>query len=109
MPHQSVQAERLTIYLTETAFDGDRPLYEWLVEQALAMKLGGATVRKAVLGFGQHRRIHHQHVLALSDDLPVIVELIDTPDQIDAFLAHCADALAQHTYIRENVRWHKPA
>lgn len=108
MAHQIIEGERLTAYCTELARFEGRPLFEWLTQRAMEMEMAGATVHKAVSGFGQHRRLHHQHLLSLSDDLPMSVQIIDIADRIDAFLQAAEEALAGHTYIREKVRWHRP-
>ncbi len=108
MSHEQIQGQRLTIYCTELDRHDGHPLHEWLVARALDHDMGGATVQGARCGFGRHRRIHHQHLLAISDDLPVMVQIIDTQTRIDAYLHAVADALAGYTFIRENVRWHRP-
>jgi hypothetical protein len=104
-----MQAERLTIYCTQADRHGNAALYEWLVSQALELDMGGATVTHAMLGFGQHRRLHYEHLLTLADDLPVVVQLIDEAVKIEAYLDHTAGALRGYTYIRESVRWHQPS
>ena len=108
MSDDGVEAERLTVYCTESAHHAGKPLFEWLIETAFHQRLRGATARKALAGFGQHHHLHHQHLISLSDDLPITVEIIDTADRIDAFLEQAGEALAGYTYIRENVRWHQP-
>lgn len=108
MTHQAVTAQRLTIYCSESDQYERHSLYEWLLRQAHDQGLGGATAHKALAGFGHHRRMHHQHVLVLADDLPVVIELIDISEQIDTYLDAVADAIEAHTYIRENVLWHQP-
>ena len=108
MADEAVHAERLTVYCTEaTRFDG-KPFYEWLIRAAFERGLHGATAHKALAGFGQHHHLHHQHLLSLNDDLPVVVELIDTTDRIEAFLNAFGDLLGPRTYVRESVHWHPP-
>ncbi len=87
---------------------GDQPLFEWLVQLALERELGGATVSKGLAGFGRHHRLHHQHLMSLMDQLPAVVQMIDEPAKIDAYLDATGDALTGYTYIREKVRWHRP-
>src|SRR6516165_2197753 len=62
------------------------PLHEAIVLKAREMHLGGATVLRGHIGFGHSSRIHTTKILNLSQDLPVIVEIVDAPDKIDAFL-----------------------
>ena len=108
MAHQIIEAERLTTYCTEMARFEGRPLFEWLTQKAAELEMAGVTVHKAVAGFGRHRRMHHQHLLSISDDLPMSVEIIDISERIGTFLQAAEEALADHTYIREKVRWHRP-
>jgi PII-like signaling protein len=63
-----------------------RPLYEAIVEEARKRGLAGATVWKGTMGFGAHSRLHTAKILRLSEDLPVIIEIVDAPDKIDGFL-----------------------
>ena len=64
----------------------DRPLHEAIVLKAREMQLGGATVLRGHIGFGHSSHIHTTKILRLSQDLPVIVEIVDSQDKIDAFL-----------------------
>jgi PII-like signaling protein len=61
-----------------------RPLYEAKI--ALAQRAAGATVIKGFMGFGAHSRIHTAKLLELSQDLPIVVEIVDAPDKIEAFM-----------------------
>jgi len=108
MSHTSTEAERLTIFCTETDRHGSRTLHEWLVALAKEKGLAGATAVRADVGFGQHRRLHHHHLISLTEQLPMIVQIIDTAQKIDAYLDAAGEALRGYTYIRENVRWHRP-
>jgi PII-like signaling protein len=80
------QAMRLRIYLGEEKRDGDRPLYQAIIRQARRMHLAGATVIRGTQGYGRSTRLHTAEVL-FSDDLPVIVEIIDHAENIDAMVA----------------------
>jgi uncharacterized protein len=62
------------------------PLHEAIVLKAREMKLGGATVLRGHVGFGHSSRIHTTKILRLSQDLPVVVEIVDSQEKIDAFL-----------------------
>ena len=66
-------------------YDG-MPLYEWIVRQARQHGLAGATVLRGLEGFGAHSRLHTAKILRLSTDLPIIVEIVDTREKIEAFL-----------------------
>ncbi len=62
------------------------PLYEQIVLRAKEMGLAGATVLRGVMGFGAHSRLHTTKVLRLSEDLPLVVEIVDSRENIDKLL-----------------------
>jgi uncharacterized protein len=62
------------------------PLHEAIVLKAREMRVGGATVLRGQVGFGYSSRIHTTKILRLSQDLPVVVEIVDAQEKIDAFL-----------------------
>ena len=76
----------LRIYLGENDKYGRRPLYEAIILKAREMHLAGATVLRGPLGFGQASRLHTAKILRLSDDLPLVIEIVDGPEKIDGFL-----------------------
>jgi uncharacterized protein len=76
----------LRIFFSEDDKFEDRPLHEAIVLKARELKLGGATVLRGHLGFGASAHIHTTKILQLSQDLPVIVEIVAAQDKIDAFL-----------------------
>ncbi len=80
------EARLLRIFVGESDRYGGRPLYEALVLEARRRGLAGATVFKGFMGYGAHSRIHTAKVLQLSEDLPVMVEIVDTEEKIQAFL-----------------------
>lgn len=80
------EARLLRIFIGESDRYGGRPLYEALVLEARRRGLAGATVFKGFMGYGAHSRIHTAKVLQLSEDLPVMVEIVDTEEKIRAFL-----------------------
>jgi PII-like signaling protein len=76
----------MRIFIGESdRFEG-KPLYEALVEMFRKKGLAGATVIRAVSGFGAHSVYHTQKLLALSSDLPLIVEVVDAMERIDAVM-----------------------
>ncbi|EPR43948.1 putative signal transduction protein with CBS domain containing protein [Desulfovibrio sp. X2] len=81
-----IDIEILRIFLGETARHEGRPAYEAVVEEARSRGLAGATVLRGVAGFGADSRIHTDSILRLSEDLPVVVEIVDVPERIQAFL-----------------------
>lgn len=82
------QAKLLRIFVGEGDKHQGRPLYEVIVEEARRHGLAGATVLRAVLGFGAHSRIHTAKILRLSEDLPMVIEIVDAEEKIARFLPH---------------------
>ncbi|MCL4196250.1 MAG: DUF190 domain-containing protein [Phycisphaerales bacterium] len=79
---QPQRAQRLTIYIGESdRFEG-RPLYEAIVLKAREAHMAGATVLRGPMGFGADSRIHTAKILRLSQDLPIVIQIIDTPARI---------------------------
>jgi uncharacterized protein len=76
----------LRIFFGEDDRFESRPLHEAIVLKAREMHLGGATVLRGHVGFGHSSRIHTTKILRLSQDLPVVVEIVDAKEKIDAFL-----------------------
>jgi PII-like signaling protein len=76
----------LRIFVAESdQYDG-KPLYEWIVQKARKQGLAGCTVLRGLEGFGAKSRVHTAKILRLSADLPIVVEMVDTLEKIDAFL-----------------------
>jgi PII-like signaling protein len=76
----------LRIFFGENDKYQGRPLYEAIVKAARTQKLAGATVLRGPMGFGRSSRLHTAKLLDFSEDLPLIVEIVDTEDAIKAFL-----------------------
>jgi len=77
----------LRIFIGEADKYQGKPLYEWLVVQTKGQGLAGATVLRGVMGFGANsRKIQTFKLTRLSEDLPVVVEIVDTKDRLDAYL-----------------------
>ncbi len=76
----------LRIFLGEADRYQHQPLYEAIVLKAREMHLGGATVLRGPMGFGHSSRLHTAKILRLSEDLPVVVEIVDSAEKIDSFL-----------------------
>lgn len=80
------QAKLLRIFFGEDDKYGGKPLYECIVLKAREMHLAGATVLRGPMGFGHSSRLHTTKILRLSEDLPVVIEIVDSQEKIDAFL-----------------------
>lgn len=76
----------LRIFVGESDRHGHQPLYEAIVLQARERGLAGATVLRGVMGFGKHSTLHTAKILRLSEDLPMIIEIVDSAEKIDEFL-----------------------
>ena len=77
----------LRIFIGEDDRHADgMPLFEWIVREARRQGLAGATVLRGLAGFGARSRLHTARILALSSDLPIVIELVDTKNKIEAFL-----------------------
>lgn len=74
----------LRIYIGESDKHGHRPLYQAVVEMLRTEGLAGATVLRGIEGFGAHSRLHTHRILRLSEDLPVLIEVVDTAERIEA-------------------------
>jgi len=79
-------AKLLKIYVGESDKWHGKPLATALVERLRAEGIAGATVLRAVEGFGANSRIHSAHILRLSEDLPLVVEVVDKADRIESIL-----------------------
>lgn len=80
------EATRLRIYLGESDRWHHGPLYEAIVLKARERHLAGATVLRGPMGFGKTSRLHTAKILRLSMDLPMVIEIVDAPEKIQAFL-----------------------
>lgn len=83
IPHDAVL---LRIFIGENGRFHHAPLYEAIVLKAREMHLGGATVLRGPMGFGHSSRLHTTKILRLSEDLPFVIEIVDSEEKINAFL-----------------------
>ncbi|MDH4036066.1 MAG: DUF190 domain-containing protein [Candidatus Krumholzibacteria bacterium] len=99
----------LRIFIGESDKHGGKPLYEWIVSQARERKLAGATVLRGIMGFGANSRIHTAKILRLSEDLPIVVEIVDTRDKLDAFLGEIEGSIGAGlaTLEKAEVRFYR--
>lgn len=80
------EGKLLRIFVGEADRWHGKPLYEAIIEQARQHGLAGATAWKGFMGFGAHSRMHTAKILRLSEDLPVVIEIVDAAEKIEAFL-----------------------
>jgi PII-like signaling protein len=83
LPHESIL---LRIFIGESDRHGHLPLYEAIVLKARENHLAGATVLRSAMGFGKSSRMHTSKILRLSTDMPLVIEIVDSEENINAFL-----------------------
>jgi PII-like signaling protein len=101
----------LRIFVGESDRFEHQPLYEWLVRKAREHGLAGATVLRGVEGFGAASRLHTAKILRLSADLPIVVEIVDTIEKIEAFLPVMDEAVTEGlaTVEKVDIRFYRTA
>jgi len=77
----------LRVFLGESDKHHGRPLYEAIVLKARELHLAGATVVRGIMGYGQHSRLHTAKILRLSEDLPIVVEIVDREEKMAPLLS----------------------
>ena len=86
MKVQEGQHTLMRIFIGEQKKHGQKPLYQAIVEMLRDEKLAGATVLRGIAGFGAKSHLHSANLLALSQDLPIVIECVDTRENIDRIL-----------------------
>jgi PII-like signaling protein len=94
----------LRIYIGEAARHGREPLHEAIVLKAREMHIAGATVVRGAMGYGKSSLLHTTKILRLSDDLPLVIEIIDSEQKINAFLPVLEGMLTAGVATLEKVR-----
>jgi len=94
----------LRIFVGESDKNDGRPLYEAIVEEARRRGMAGATVLRGFLGYGANSIIHTSKLLRLSEDLPVVIEIADAQDKIEAFLPELDKMIGEGLVTIEKVR-----
>jgi uncharacterized protein len=85
--HLPEDAVLLRIFIGESDRYQNQPLYEAIVLKARELQLAGATVLRGPMGFGKSSHLHTAKILRLSMDLPIVIEIVDTEEKVNAFLA----------------------
>ena len=94
----------LRIFLGESDRWHGRPLYEAIVLKARELHLAGATVLRGPMGFGAKSRLHTAKVLRLSEDLPVVIEIVDSKEKVDELLPHIDEMVTEGLVTLEKVQ-----
>ncbi len=99
-----VEGLLVRIFVGESdTYDG-RLLYEAIVLKARELNLAGATVLRGIMGFGAASRIHSARLLRLSEDMPVIIEIVDTKDEIDKIMPFLDEVVGQGLITLEKAQ-----
>ena len=108
--HLPEEGYLLRIFIGESDRHDGKPLYEWLVLQAREHQLAGATVLRGIIGFGANTRVIHTFKIErLSEDMPIVVEIVDTKEKLEKFM----EAIDEHlqaglvTLEKAQIRFYK--
>ena len=94
----------LRIFIGEDDKCGRQPLYEAIVLKARTMHLGGATVLRGPIGFGHSSRLHTAKILRLSEDLPMVIEIVDSEEKVNAFLPDLEEMIGGGLVTLEKIK-----
>ena len=94
----------LRIYIGESDSFKGKPLYEQIVLKARELNLAGATVIHGTMGFGAGSRIHTSKIVRLSEDLPIIVELVDTEEKLNSLMPFLDETVEEGLITMERVK-----
>jgi PII-like signaling protein len=96
----------LRIFIGESDRHDGKLLYEWIVTKAREAGLAGATVMRGMMGFGAHSRLHTFKIERLSQDLPVNIEIVDTREKLESFLALIDKEIEEGMATLEEIKIH---
>jgi len=104
--HRKFEGERvlMRIFIGESDRHGGRPLYERLVELFRERGFAGATVLRGIMGFGANARVHTAKILRLSMDLPIVVEVVESEEKIQAILPELDEMIEGGLVTMERVQ-----
>jgi PII-like signaling protein len=98
------QGQLVRIFIGESDRWKGQPLYEAIILKAREMGIAGATMLRGLMGYGANSRIHTAKILRLSEDLPIVVEIVDSPEKISALLPLIEEMVGDGLVTLENVR-----
>ena len=98
------QGYLLGVFIGESDKWHGQPLYEAIVLKARELHLAGATVLRGPMGFGANSRLHTAKILRLSEDLPMVIEIVDAKEKIDELLLHIDEMVTEGLVTLENVQ-----
>lgn len=94
----------LRIYIGESDKTGGKPLYEAIVLKARALGMAGATVLRGIMGFGANSRVHSAKILEISEDLPLVVEIVDTEENVEKLLPWLDEVVKEGLVTLEEIK-----
>jgi len=98
------EGKLLRLFIGESDRWHGKPLYQAIVEQVRAEGLAGATVIRGIEGFGADSHLHTSRILRLSEDLPVVIEIVDTPERIDRVVPLLDEMVTEGMLTLERVQ-----
>lgn len=100
---QATNARLMRIFIGESDIHEGRPLYHAIVELLRGRGFAGATVLRGIEGFGRSSRLHTSHILRLSEDLPIVIECVDSDQRIEEILPALDDMIGDGLVTLEKV------
>lgn len=97
------EAELLRIFIGEADKCEGKPLYEAITNLARQKGMAGTTVIRGLMGFGAHSRMHTAKILRISEDLPIVIEIVDEPEKIQALLPEIDKMIAEGLVTLEKI------
>src|SRR5437763_13761867 len=97
------EARRLRVYIDEDDRWHGKPLFAAIVERCRAEGIAGATVLRGIEGYGAHSRIHTARILRLSEDLPIVIDIVDRPERIARIMPILDEMVTEGLITVENV------
>jgi PII-like signaling protein len=98
------EGKLLRVFIGESDTIHGKPLYEAIVLKARELNLAGATVVRGIMGYGANSRLHTSKILRLSEDMPVIIEIVDTEEKINLILPFLDEFVTEGMITIENVK-----
>lgn len=98
------EGQLLRVFIGESDRWQGKPLYEAIILKAREMGIAGATMLRGLMGYGAASRIHTAKILRLSEDLPIVVEIVDSAEKINALLPTVEEMVQEGLVTLENVR-----
>src|SRR5579875_1523498 len=100
---QQGPAKRLTVFIGESDTHHHKPLYVEIVHRARAEGLAGASVLRGIEGFGASQHVHTSRLLSLSEDLPVVIVIVDEADRIERFALQLDELISEGLVVIDDV------